>query len=463
MSGTKPWVASLNISEQQWTSWKSQVAEGESITFWALKNNHLDQQAYLIWARDHYQLPSLNNDFFNLEPDREFFSQISSVANWSEKLIPLRQWDNTVYVAVVEPIPDLKWSFPVQYILAPAEGLSRYWQCLQDSNLQMSTFPELTESASSNSLAQQIPPTIDTPTTIPDPTPDAVESLPQQPDGFNFSFETSAPVSSEPAIEGLHLSLPTPDQAPSDSLELQMEGLNLQLPTESSSVDSQPASTTETIATSPSNEMMEGLSGLNLNLNAVPDEMTNLSQAQPETSSAIDNDALTGLNLQITKLDVMQEQPLMAEQISMPSHQSFNEQDLVLSAEKQFASTYHSFILLRNETTQLRPVELKGRWQAPEDAITVDLSLPSLFRIVTRTKLPFHGPVSGSAVNDQFFMQYKVTPKFVTACPIIRDEQVAYVFLLVSDEIKDSLRTLSAVEKFCIQAAGQLAELKAAS
>ncbi|MCB0407670.1 MAG: hypothetical protein KDD34_05650, partial [Bdellovibrionales bacterium] len=132
MSSKKPWVDPLNIKINDYENWLNQVEPHQSVTYWALIKGKLRAKNYLLWAREHYQLPVLKDSYFAENCNHQLWSQIQSVANWSPEMLPLEQWDGVVFIGCVEPPVDVKWSFPVSYVLASGRSLKKHWQVLQD-------------------------------------------------------------------------------------------------------------------------------------------------------------------------------------------------------------------------------------------------------------------------------------------------------------------------------------------
>ncbi len=130
MKTVKDWVSGLKISSEKYESWLREAPAGESFTYWCLQTGRLDENAYIEWAREFYHLPSLNSEFFARPPRHDLWQSIQSVANWSASLIPIAEWDGVIYIVCVEPSPETRWSFPVQYLLARAHDLKNFWQAL---------------------------------------------------------------------------------------------------------------------------------------------------------------------------------------------------------------------------------------------------------------------------------------------------------------------------------------------
>ncbi|MEO0335089.1 MAG: hypothetical protein AAF202_01760 [Pseudomonadota bacterium] len=127
MKTAKPWVKALNVKFQEYETWTTQLSEGQSITFWALDHGKLRTQDYLYWAREHYKIPVIKDGYFRDNKTSSLYHEMKSVANWSEEMIPIAQWDNIIYIACVEPPEDVNWSFQVRYVLASARSLKTMW------------------------------------------------------------------------------------------------------------------------------------------------------------------------------------------------------------------------------------------------------------------------------------------------------------------------------------------------
>src|SRR5262245_9726366 len=123
MRATKPWVEALKIDPQKVSAWAMEVPRHESVTFWCLEKGHLRSAEYFEWARDYYGLAQVSEEYFHQPANRDLWSKIHSVANWSPELLPIEEWDGVVFVACVEPPEGIQWSFPVQYVLATATDL----------------------------------------------------------------------------------------------------------------------------------------------------------------------------------------------------------------------------------------------------------------------------------------------------------------------------------------------------
>lgn len=199
MKNVRPWVSALGISEDDYQRWTSGLPAGQSATYHCLKAERIPSLAYLVWAQNHYELPLLNDAFFQNPPPNLVFEQLKTVAHWGPEMIPVGEWDGVVYIACVEPIEEVNWSFQVCYVLAAPKHLESYWNRV-NSNAPTSV-------ASTPTVKEEL-----TVTAFP-PQPSA-----PTPDLFS-SLEAEVAKPKEPAVQNAPL--------PADTLE----GLNLKIDT----------------------------------------------------------------------------------------------------------------------------------------------------------------------------------------------------------------------------------------
>lgn len=108
-------------------------AQGLSELGYALLHSQIDEQKYLDFARSHFELCSVDVNFFQKNPPPiELVRRLKEVYPWSPEIMPVAEWDGHVIVLAIEkpqiPIPpELK---PI-LLLAPVSSLNPYWEmCL---------------------------------------------------------------------------------------------------------------------------------------------------------------------------------------------------------------------------------------------------------------------------------------------------------------------------------------------
>jgi hypothetical protein len=127
----------------------------------------------------------------------------------------------------------------------------------------------------------------------------------------------------------------------------------------------------------------------------------------------------------------------------------------------------HAMILLF-QGGELRPWRWSEHWLPvhPESPASVPLDRPSLFRIVYRTTLPYHGYVMTNDINQKFFNEWNrgQVPDHLTAVPIVVDQKIAGMAIgLINDRklaVEQSRPTLKAVERIGQELGQQFRRLK---
>ena len=111
----------------------------------ALKTELISQSDYMKWASYYYRMPILKDQYFKEHPqlNEQLWSQYSNV--WNESLIPVLEWNNTVYVAALEPA-EISIDKKVVFLLTSTQSLEDLWkQSLAQT--EGVSFPEVDEGA----------------------------------------------------------------------------------------------------------------------------------------------------------------------------------------------------------------------------------------------------------------------------------------------------------------------------
>lgn len=459
MRAVKPWVTALQIDEGTFASWIAKVPKHVSVTFWCLDKGHLRLAEYFDWAMNHYGLPYLQAEYFGTPANRELWSKIQSVANWSPELLPLEEWDGTVFVACVEPPEDIRWSFPVQYILASPRDLKVQWERLHSEPTMVNTRVSLNDEVTSPSISAPAaapvktaapipPPAIQAPVlNLAPPSADAAATAPkvEAPEGFklNLNLPPSAPVAPE-----------TPRATPADSDS--PEGLNLNfMGKKVLNLDAMPPAATSAPppaapATIDQDDIVTGVVP-----NPLMEETSSgfvLVQNQPsvtppasDQSGAVDSDRLAPGSLESARSET--------EAIAW-----------VFQQLKQYFR--HSWLFMaQNGTLKVWRWDSAAKASDPSALEPIDLNQPSLFRIVSRTAMPYHGHVVESPTNTGFFRMWglRTTPTHVTAVPLISDGRVVAILLCSGEKPAQPDQVLRFTEKMSLAITNNLGKKAAAA
>lgn len=424
MSTQIPWILPLGLKPEEVEHWKMQTPPGMNLAFWALSKGLIAWPKYQQWAMEHYQLSSVHDDYFHEPVSPEFWKLIQSVANWSPNLLPLEEWDGTIFIGCVEPPPaNTKWSFPVQFVLASPTSLKLQWQKYQ-ATAPSAAMPEIA-----------LPP-------VP-----AVSAVPE--------------VSVLPDIPS------APEVPPTTDLKFDMDALNTIVENEAPPPPPQP-------------EMPEGLSfdissvkktALNFDLEvtsgpSTPEEMINeltkepaptsqaLPQEEPENSDvvgALDFSAVTGVTGELPKHEARNPSPSPAANAPSGLDDIHTESETMLWAFNEMKKYFDQSMFLKFENNEFTPVHWSDGWQPKPGAETtkVGIDTPNLFRIVVRTKHLYHGKIVPSPSHQVFFQNWGLAslPEMSTAIPIILRGEIKGMLLSVGPQSSIEGQALHHAEK----------------
>ncbi|MCB0364545.1 MAG: hypothetical protein H6624_06205 [Bdellovibrionaceae bacterium] len=122
---------------------------------------------------------------------------------------------------------------------------------------------------------------------------------------------------------------------------------------------------------------------------------------------------------------------------------------------QQLRDKFEKSMILLFEGTKIRPWKWDSPWVAtlPSAADAFDISKACVFRVVRRTRLPYHGYLVKNEINENFFRLWghSELPDHVTICPIQYDSHLVGMLLSVGDKKCDTPQHLSHSERITIQ------------
>ena len=139
MSKVYAWATAFNIPPSELQYWQTQIISGETLLQYALRNNRINEQIYIQWAKNYYGYAALKESFFQKPIDPTLWEQFGALPIWSSRLMPIKFWDNCLYIAGIEkPDEELEQRIRMflpnssfQFIIAPYSGLSSWWSILE--------------------------------------------------------------------------------------------------------------------------------------------------------------------------------------------------------------------------------------------------------------------------------------------------------------------------------------------
>lgn len=513
MRALKPWVEALKLNPNQVAQWTLDVPKHESVTFWCLDRGLIRAADYFEWAKEFYQLPCLDSEYFQNPANRELWMKIQSVANWNAELLPLEEWDGVVFVGCVEPPENIQWSFPVAYVLVNARDLKLHWERLQSEptkvsmpaiNLKNLSTPkpptQATEPASPKVAAKLPPkPVAEVQETPPVKTPPPSAPAPAAGNTLKLNLNFGSPAqnqtpmtqtqempveSSEPPTPvressvsipgGLNLNISDIKLGGSDSSSDAPEGLSLNLTQPDSSAP-------EGLAIPADHNVFEQdevptgvFSNPDFNIDTEPPILEEVAEAQPKlhpkpTGAPIIPPAPTGStddpedmpDRSVTSFTMVAPPPGAASsengmidsdrEAPRTIESAQNQRESVAWVLQQLRQYFHFSWLFFLKGDKLTPQFWEKSARKVDDAATdaIDLTQPSLFRIVARTRMPYHGHIVDNPINTGFFKKWglRSTPEHVTAIPVLNGDKLVAVLLAAGKKPEKSDAVLRFVER----------------
>lgn len=428
----------------------------ESLLARALKENLISSEEYLLWACQHFGLPTLKQEFFteNSFP-QELYSKWATQYSWSSECLPVAEWDGTLIVACLQPPEDFpKQLIPATFVLAAYSDIQSYFRHIE------------TEGSTN-----EAPVGLDIP------------AAPSKP-SLDFSMDNLFAGAEAPAEE--EAIAPAPEELPDGILGAvkpvnpeadilpavippppQLHKIEAPLPEEKASPEQeQPVAKKATpppppadalhllkvIADDQEEVIITPLSSVRIPETKEPEKRaTPAAKATSEASSEVPEDTIS----QVAPVPVAEKSSTKTEtplQISYNSQittkfgcerlKKKNGASFTKKLEHTFAKMKDHFpqvmvLAIDDEQKKLLPFAWDESFSQIKDLNnSVPLGVPSIFNIVLNTQKPFHGYISINEVNEKFFDDWNqnTIPDHVTITPIIDNEQLVGMLLGMGDK-----------------------------
>lgn len=483
MSSTS-WTKRFGISDQELSDLKSASA-GDPLRA-ALVNGRVPEHEYLSWAMQTYELPRLKSDFFQIPPDPILYEALKREFDWNVSFVPLAEWNGVLLVGCLEPPQfHFRTSYEARFVLASPKDLEARYAQLEPTKRT----PMIAAIAPRAAFAPPPPPP---PTAKPPPVAEAQKVFvppPPPPPVRTAVAEAKPKVSLEELLKKPDIPLP---EAPDISLD-EPDGL-VDVPTQASdarmvvpdgiavgtvSIPKPPPTPVKEVVS----EAPEGLSektyatqiGVDFgSLTAASakfapapprlgDEPTN-AQAPVEAAPAVATTATIApfpptvpkpipqpADFNTASTAPLGGSSIVKNDVSIvPLVQCTDYDDLAGAALGRVLKSYEVGMILLFQNGNLMPWKwtellhsVKGEKPDP-----IDLTPASIFRIVFRTCLPYHGHVVPNPINTTFFNAFYrgVTPKHATIMPVLINKKVAGMIIGMTNGEVDFRRTLGEME-----------------
>ena len=407
MSAQGKWIEQFGFSG---AANAPKAATSEAL-FSVLAQGQLLESDYFPWAQTTFELPFVSSEFFAVPVDPVFWDRVKDVHAWAPHLYPIAEWDGVLLIACVEP-PSARLPIraPHRFVLAGARNLQMYWKNLNPGTLA----------------------TIPTIAAAPAPAVEATPAPVDVPDGFALSSEVSVVNFSMPdgftALANTHekAATETPDGFNFGSVDL------AQLPespdgfaTDEPAVPAAPTASTAPIAPQPP-------AAIEL---AAPAVIALSSEPAPvvEAAKPVDTMEMTNTGFTITNspdpdwVQVTDPKPVKdAQTLEQLATHTLSTVVRHFTGGLIFVAEKNGFISWRFTAPFRTPRKPFG---------ALNLEQPSLFRIVDRTQLSYHGHTSPAPENDRFFKAFLggKAPAHVTVIPVIVNKKCIAMIMGIAD------------------------------
>lgn len=332
--------------------------------------------------------PILNAQFFQDHPvPIELYRAWQEAHPWNEKIIPVYQWKNLLYIAVSETplrIPTIQ-GMEAKLVLTTSEAIKSVWQRFQqqvNSSIQDLVIEKFE--------LQDSPPENDLQSLDLNSSSNAIEN--NSPEGLDLNLEINSNLENNSNLE----------------LELNPNALT---PNENDFLNLTPNS-----------------------MNPLPTPISNNSLDTPSMNANPENEEKTDPNIQ-----------------ALPSEFAETEFFQKIFEQLSYHFTKSMVLIVDNpRTTGVRPWKWDSQFHintgSPQNYA---LDVPSPFRIVFRTQKPYHGFVVSNDINDKFFESWNdnSTPDHLTLFPIIINDDVKAMILSLGEKSADNKSSLNLTAK----------------
>lgn len=457
----------FKIAEADAAQIQAALAGNQTFLEALFEKNLIDSAGYLAWAKEHYSLPVLKIDFFNKNNNADaLLDRYKNV--FPKNVVPFFEMDGTLYVMCLEPTT-FEAPQPIQYFLAPFEVMQKYaakneTSIVPEAAAEVETVKEetnplfkdlsgaakpLDEFNFENISLDEVKADQPAPEGSEDQGEIKLEDKEDVPAGLDFpadpngkeSFVTDQPVTSVdlntfkfdnlmPVTEGYKeqpapvpaAPTPAPTAAPAPVHAAPVMATPVApAPVTATPVTPAPVTPKPVVSKQTAVFSMDSLVAKHPPKNKTP------AAAPVEAAS-------TEVAPPIAVPDIAPMAPPAPLEASAPAIFSASEETSPAIPASLFGSVLdtmkkhfdQSMVLIFNNGV-LEPKAWDANWTKGSNAESpIDVSTPSIFRIVNESQNPYHGHVIPNPVNESFFINWNngQLPQHVTICPIVHDRHV---------------------------------------
>lgn len=359
--------------------------------------------------------PRLQSQFFeHTQPSTQWCAQIlqSKMRTFHAKLVPIYEWEGILFVAIPWDLDLHSNPFNIeghwQIVQADPDRISAFWR-QHFENISIATGKPPQRSPDPQAIERQAL----TPVAPAAPAAPATPEAPSPPPVFDFE-----------SPDNMFDSSPTEKPAPPTASGLELpEGLDFGVgPDANFEINVPPAPKLDVLDLDPPSpsESSGSSNPLDIAIESELEDTKEVSYPPPPPPPPPPTEERTRANSKHPKVDLYSD-------LALPS-------------------PYVSQLKLHLERNHLVLPDSNGK----PTTIAIDLTLPSPFRIVYRTRKEYHGSVISCSALDRFFSEaFKApAPKFMTIIPSIKSDRIESMQVFWANEDIQSLSHLNAIHSF---------------
>ncbi len=413
-----------------------------------LRSGFINEEAYIQWASETYQLPIVDHDFFKTITNHKLLLENPSPL-WNETFFPAHIWENTLYILCLEP-QDIQLDQPHCFVLASLFRMETLWNKME----KPAPLPETQK----HTDGLEYEPTIEIHGS-------AMSETLASPD---FSFDTivinnEAPIIPD-AITAASADTPTDETTPIVETQVAAEAAPDALP-EIPSFASAAAPKTENVYEDSKITSLFSQVDSSTQI-SIPDFIIDeLTKVEPEPTPAQEQHELTQFyekseTTNVVPIEKPREITFTNTKTIVPfpdrsTHFSFLRtvfsEQVILEARgkvKENSDPHQALICafhilkdyykklmwaVRDQKGAVYPIASNSMWDFSEEAwnTPIDFKSPNPFRIAKFTAKPYHGEIYPNPINERFFKLWNngKYPSVFTVVPVKMQGKVFAYFV----------------------------------
>lgn len=458
MDSNFKWAEFLGISVEQIQTWCQDKKPNIPTPHHLMLQKHIDEEAYLNWARQEFGLASLGRSYFVSNHDAELWYAMKIEHQWSSWFLPLKIWDDVLFVGCVQPPENpLNISLPVHYVLCPAAGLERLWkfymgdmgvEVTQKTNFTVTNSPDPVSEKTSVKMPSELkipsmtppPPPISAPKHTPKPvsvaTTPTPAALPNQEalNSLNFGTVTAESGRAVPRPTKISQGLAASTQTPANSFSFDFSNLSI---SKDGDVKTRPVAQTtpppvpsEPAPLVPPSPPTPTFSGTVARFELARPEVSSSPAAEPVPAKPkAPPPPIMNLKPPIPPAGSVSA-PKVGTPINLSSYafppnieMAKNFEQVVAYVFKEISAKYDKCLFAAYDGAKLMVAHWTSNCVVDASGANLPLVIdrPNMFKIAHDTKKPFHGPVALNDINKAFFATWNSSqvPTVTTIFPIV--------------------------------------------